>query len=276
MASQNGHESVVSRLLEAIRNISEVQRVLRNDIYISSTMRALLETWLKCRTYEEKGIDDLLKELDSNVSSPQGKVGSSGTAGKPASKKKKKQGKKRKTENESESGVRVCSVVDLSSFYGDLLETAMASCSICCKNVELGLFEIEMVRIELTESATAIANKMARLSYIATFRLVQSSNRNLLDIELEIVAESEGHSFEAKKSERETEVLESGMDGEGGSAKCGTDCVICIERTARVVMIPCGHICLCKECWEELKERDDVRNCPVCGCRAQQTFLTYI
>ena len=92
----------------------------------------------------------------------------------------------------------------------------------------------------MTENMVAIASKIARLCYIATFRLVQSSCRILLDIELEMMSASEGQSFETKTSERKTEKLGSGRDGEGEGASSGTDCVFCIERTARVVVIPCG------------------------------------
>ncbi|KAL7576467.1 hypothetical protein ACA910_017976 [Epithemia clementina (nom. ined.)] len=46
-------------------------------------------------------------------------------------------------------------------------------------------------------------------------------------------------------------------------------CVICLEEKADHVLIPCGHVCLCKSC------QASTRTCPLCRarCRAYQIFL---
>ncbi|KAH8282790.1 hypothetical protein KR054_009882 [Drosophila jambulina] len=47
------------------------------------------------------------------------------------------------------------------------------------------------------------------------------------------------------------------VNGRGGG------CVICMERTRSIVIMPCRHLCLCKECSQQLLMRYENR-CPVC------------
>jgi hypothetical protein len=41
------------------------------------------------------------------------------------------------------------------------------------------------------------------------------------------------------------------------------ECAVCLDEEPAVVLVPCGHLCLCRECTEVLRER----KCPL--CRAQ-------
>ncbi|KAH8261895.1 hypothetical protein KR038_004466 [Drosophila bunnanda] len=43
----------------------------------------------------------------------------------------------------------------------------------------------------------------------------------------------------------------------------GGGCVICMERSRNIVIMPCRHLCLCKECSQQLLLRYENR-CPVC------------
>ncbi|KAH8249187.1 hypothetical protein KR032_007045 [Drosophila birchii] len=43
----------------------------------------------------------------------------------------------------------------------------------------------------------------------------------------------------------------------------GGGCVICMERSRSIVIMPCRHLCLCKECSQQLLLRYENR-CPVC------------
>src|SRR5690349_13338599 len=38
------------------------------------------------------------------------------------------------------------------------------------------------------------------------------------------------------------------------------DCVICLEEPKTMIMVPCGHYCLCTECSTKLK----TSTCPIC------------
>nr|CAB3225610.1 ZF(RING)-14 zinc finger protein [Phallusia mammillata] len=46
-------------------------------------------------------------------------------------------------------------------------------------------------------------------------------------------------------------------------------CKVCLDRTADVVFIPCGHICCCLECTRAL------RACPICRVRIEKAVKTY-
>lgn len=55
------------------------------------------------------------------------------------------------------------------------------------------------------------------------------------------------------------------MRNEPGNASPprGGGCVICLERSRSIVIMPCRHLCLCKECSQQLLMRYESR-CPVC------------
>jgi hypothetical protein len=40
------------------------------------------------------------------------------------------------------------------------------------------------------------------------------------------------------------------------------DCIICMDNKYEVVLVPCGHYCLCKECANQLQKSKS--NCPLC------------
>lgn len=41
-----------------------------------------------------------------------------------------------------------------------------------------------------------------------------------------------------------------------------TDCIVCMDKKYEVVLVPCGHYCLCKECATHLQKLKS--NCPLC------------
>ena len=42
------------------------------------------------------------------------------------------------------------------------------------------------------------------------------------------------------------------------------ECTICCTEKNDTILLPCKHMCLCKECSEQLKK--DNRKCPICRC----------
>lgn len=43
-----------------------------------------------------------------------------------------------------------------------------------------------------------------------------------------------------------------------------SQCVICWERNRNIVLLPCRHLCLCKECSQCLQRGEDEIRCPIC------------
>jgi len=41
------------------------------------------------------------------------------------------------------------------------------------------------------------------------------------------------------------------------------NCIICFEKERNHILIPCGHLILCKSCCDTFKERN-ISNCPLC------------
>ncbi|EER16208.1 hypothetical protein Pmar_PMAR003671, partial [Perkinsus marinus ATCC 50983] len=106
------------------------------------------------------------------------------------------------------------------------------------------------------KSRMVIYNLMRRpLAHVHGGRFIAS----LLDVE--------GWSGDATTGEREQQRLTS-SDEEGSSAttRKGGRCVICLQRRAEVVLVPCGHMVLCRECYGEIRSEaaEVLDTCLVC------------
>ena len=56
----------------------------------------------------------------------------------------------------------------------------------------------------------------------------------------------------------------------GNSEAAQTHCVVCMDRRPSVVIIPCGHLCVCQPCSGRLQQQ-----CPVCRGAAIQMIQTF-
>eukprot|EP00795_Rhopilema_esculentum_P015666 gene15666-6954_t len=54
------------------------------------------------------------------------------------------------------------------------------------------------------------------------------------------------------------------------SAENGNECVICMERPRNIVILNCGHICVCKTCGDVLV------TCPICRAQVVKVVPTYV
>lgn len=41
-------------------------------------------------------------------------------------------------------------------------------------------------------------------------------------------------------------------------------CAICLAMNANIILIPCGHVCLCKDDADRLRRNQQLLNCPLC------------
>ena len=54
------------------------------------------------------------------------------------------------------------------------------------------------------------------------------------------------------------------------------ECIICMENMKEVMLEPCGHVCICRECAERMRLPSGRVKCPVCRIRAdtRTVFIT--
>ena len=54
------------------------------------------------------------------------------------------------------------------------------------------------------------------------------------------------------------------------------ECIVCMENMKEVMMEPCGHVCMCRQCSERLRLPSGRVKCPVCRIRAdtRTVFIT--
>ena len=55
----------------------------------------------------------------------------------------------------------------------------------------------------------------------------------------------------------------------------GPICVVCQEINADVILIPCGHVCLCKRDSELMKQENKLANCPCCRQAVDSTHEVF-
>jgi E3 ubiquitin-protein ligase MUL1 len=49
-------------------------------------------------------------------------------------------------------------------------------------------------------------------------------------------------------------------DQQGGEASDQSNCVVCLTNPREVILLDCGHVCLCMDCMEQLPNK----SCPIC------------
>ena len=54
-------------------------------------------------------------------------------------------------------------------------------------------------------------------------------------------------------------------------------CVVCLDRTRSHALVPCGHVCVCARCCEDLvADLDETRRCcPMCRTTIESTLRVY-
>jgi hypothetical protein len=52
-------------------------------------------------------------------------------------------------------------------------------------------------------------------------------------------------------------------------------CACCLEREVECAMVPCGHMCVCRECAPHFGSDRESRDCPMCRARIEQVLRLY-
>eukprot|EP00116_Pleurobrachia_bachei_P007511 sb/3467773/ len=71
---------------------------------------------------------------------------------------------------------------------------------------------------------------------------------------------------EKRRRERLVEEMERMRENGGSQSEC---CVVCLDNPRGVVLIPCGHVCMCILC------ADNMDTCPVCRGQIEQIVRTF-
>jgi hypothetical protein len=53
-------------------------------------------------------------------------------------------------------------------------------------------------------------------------------------------------------------------------------CAICLDMNASIIIIPCGHVCLCKDDAENLRRNQQLLNCPICRVEVNSTHEVFL
>ena len=62
-----------------------------------------------------------------------------------------------------------------------------------------------------------------------------------------------------------------GSDGKEGSGMCS----ICLTEKVEVIIHPCSHVCVCRDCASVLMQNTE-RKCPICRRTIQKTQNVYL
>ena len=55
---------------------------------------------------------------------------------------------------------------------------------------------------------------------------------------------------------------EDAVEGVAEDEESGKECLICLSEARNTIIMPCGHLCICAECGQTLKNKK--YNCPIC------------
>jgi hypothetical protein len=47
-------------------------------------------------------------------------------------------------------------------------------------------------------------------------------------------------------------------------------CVICLDNKKNIVLVPCGHVCICDSCKEK-----NIKDCPICRTKIENMIKAY-
>ena len=72
----------------------------------------------------------------------------------------------------------------------------------------------------------------------------------------------------ANKAREESAQLREQLDSSG------TMCTVCLDNPRQVLLQPCGHVCMCKDCADRVRGADN--QCPICRKHIEKMQPAYI
>ena len=98
---------------------------------------------------------------------------------------------------------------------------------------------------------------------------INNNNDNQIKFKIEDYDESKNEEEEDKKKNEKKENKENKEDKKGGEVNPKNqekkECVICMENEPEVVFGPCGHKCICEQCYEQNNTPGKpFKSCPIC------------
>lgn len=54
------------------------------------------------------------------------------------------------------------------------------------------------------------------------------------------------------------------------------NCIICLTQPKEVAVVPCGHLCMCTACANEISKRTRTRQCPICRQKFRSTLRVFV
>jgi uncharacterized membrane-anchored protein len=86
----------------------------------------------------------------------------------------------------------------------------------------------------------------------------------------------------AKETNEENEQLRAELrrqkkttDDADNNATSKGSCSVCLVEAAEVVIQPCGHVCICRDCANTLMEHID-NKCPICRSKIKRIQNVYL
>ena len=79
------------------------------------------------------------------------------------------------------------------------------------------------------------------------------------------------------RESRQQQIRPNGEEEEDRDLPDWQRCVICLVRNREVIVLPCGHVCLCADCMVLINQQDPrQRNCPMCRHRIEQIARAFV
>ena len=100
------------------------------------------------------------------------------------------------------------------------------------------------------------------VTFVASYYFVRRLRARYVDLavkrrqqlDLEMIRES-------RRETRQRCDEQGGFGGGGGGGSTVMSCVVCLSNPREVVLLDCGHVCLCADCLQQLQQPI---SCPVC------------
>lgn len=82
---------------------------------------------------------------------------------------------------------------------------------------------------------------------------------------------SEYHDRKIKEQLENNRKLRRAQMRSPGDPNADHKCVVCLSNPKEIIVIPCGHVCLCEDCATKINDL-----CPVCRQSIEQKMVAFL